>query len=195
MLSPFNKITLWEDIKDPEKFVRNIIFPHYEGVAAKLYLQFHLSEDRLEDTFSLWRRDVDRVQRREYDEGELDQYKLAGYLCYWLRRMSPIVSINESSAIGLLSGGTSVMEELFVEQEFLYKYANEFMAFDVGLLMCRNVQIWRELGPNDKRAYVVAKRPFLDNICEVLKTRNMSPHAMYMVYHALSEGGIRVEIV
>lgn len=90
MLSPFNKRDLLDDLKDEEKFVQEIIFPHYESDASKSYLQFEISEDRLRDAFNLWRRDVDRVQDREYAGGGLDQYKLAGYLCYWLRRQAPI---------------------------------------------------------------------------------------------------------
>jgi hypothetical protein len=187
MASPLNEFSLLENLKDQEKFI-GIIFAHYESEAAKSYLKFVISEDRIRDAHILWTRDVNRISEREYEGGELDQYKLAGYLCFWLRRAAPIIGTHRGERMGQLSGGNDVIDELLKEQGFIGKYGNEYLAFDIGFKVCRNIEIWRVEG---KRRYPVLKQKFLNDLCEVLKTRSVSPQALYMIYHAIFDAGER----
>lgn len=185
MSSPLNRPDVFERLGKSDYFITDI-FAHYNQVAAKSYLQIDVAEDRLQDAFTLWQSDLERVGDREYGGGQLDQYKMAGYLCFWLRRESPIIAISESPQMGRLEAGNDVIQELVDDQEFLYKYANEYLAFETGFRLCLNVEIWR--ADKTLRRFVVPKRSFLHDVSNVLKAKSISPHSLYLIYYALFDG-------
>ena len=185
MPSPLDRPDVFARLRDLGHFISDI-HGHYTQEAEKSYLRVNVAEDRLRDAYTLWQSDLGRASGREYRGGELDQYKIAGYLCFWLRRMSPIVAMSENPQMGQLDAGNELLQELFDDQKFLYKYANEYLAFEIGFRLCTNAELWRV--DNPIRRFVVPKQSFLHDVANTLKTKPVSPHALYLIYYALFEG-------
>lgn len=186
MISPLEKFEAISRLSEQSTFMDDV-FCHFEQEAAKCFLELEVSQERLIFAFEEWKKDTARVSLQEYNGAQIDQYKLAGFLCFWLRRASPIIHVSETKK-SKGSAGNDILEALAEEQEIFYKYANEYFAFDVGFRICRNVEIWRKLRPGEQRRYIVTRMQFLNDICVVLKTKSVSPHGLYLVYHALFHG-------
>jgi hypothetical protein len=190
MVSPLEEFGSWEKLKVESEFIR-IIAGHYRSEAQKVYLKLGLSRDRLKDAHAILLADIDRVTKGEFGEGQLDQFKLAGFLCFWLRRVAPIIHITRDYPHGA-SAGNDVLQALEDEQNFFMKHANEYLAFDAGFRLCRSFELWRKLKDEaDKRKYPVINGKFLTDVLAVLKVKNVSTHSLYLVYHALFEGIVR----
>ena len=174
-------------LSDEDEFVRRIS-DHCWQEAQKCFLKLDISKDRLLFAYREWQRDVTRTSEKEYGGAQLDQYKLAGFLCFWFRRASPIIGITESPELGIRSAGNDIIESVTKEQDFFYKHANEFLAFDIGYKICQNVNVYRKISPNESRKFVVPSPKFFNDVYNVLKTKSVSPHGLYLIYAALFEG-------
>ncbi|MBC7953430.1 MAG: hypothetical protein H7Z12_16620 [Rhodospirillaceae bacterium] len=150
--------------------------------AARLYPK--IQAVRLFDAHHQWQQDVDRVSKYELDSGTPDHYKQCGHLVYWLRRSSPVVEwVDASNNLGDAEGLPDLPEHAQMK-ELLLKYGNEYLAFDLGYRICRYFEVSREDNPLSEDGRLLTP-DYLRTISHFLKTKNVSPHAMYLILKSL----------
>lgn len=152
------------------------------------------SERRLGETYDFWKVDAKRTLDSGIDKGsrELDHFKHASFIAFWLRRQIPINRTLRLRADGVVGGG----EPYSSEQEFFFRYGNEICALGIGLELCLYYEF---IGKNTATGKLVSIAPNRLNYlssCKlhhecvrdyamVLKHKNMSPHALYLLYKSL----------
>jgi len=77
-----------------------------------------------------WTKDISSVRTKEFEGGQLDHFKYAGFLCYWLRRCPPLYDVARN--IDTAIAGIRHRDP----NKILIQYGNVFAAFDIGLRIC-----------------------------------------------------------
>ncbi len=160
----------------------------FEDYAKKVswaaQLQPKMVEYRLRDAHHFWVKDLERVKAAEDNLGEgLDHFKQSGHLAYWLRRTSPVVEFVD------MSGGfnEAVRDEVSCDnnfRDFLFKYGMEYFAFDLPFNICRFHEI-AQPGSSDWAEEIDLPPDYVTTICHFLKTKNVSPHAIFLIFKSL----------
>lgn len=137
-----------------------------------------LSKPRLIESHGAWRNDLSRVGNHEPHLVEgLDHFKRAGHLAFWLRRFAPVVE-----AIDPLDSPQDTHAPLTAtEVEFrklLLAYCNEYLAFDFAFQF---VKYYESAHGND----LILPPDYYFTMCHFLKYKNVSPHAMHLIYKSL----------
>lgn len=158
---------------------------HQYGEATRSARLFpRLQAVRLLDAYYQWQQDLDRVSKFELNSGIPDHYKQCGHLIYWLRRASPVVEwVDASKNLGDAEGFPDRPEDIQLK-ELLFKYGNEYLAFDLGYRICRFFEIGRVDYPLAPDARVLTQ-DYLRTVSHFLKVKNVSPHAMYLILKSL----------
>lgn len=165
----------------------------------------HVSVAALHDAYAFIQKDIRRVSTIEYDGHPLDHFKRCGHLCYWLRRARPIADIETLTLLepSMLSPKEQRLRKLLLD------YGNEYVAFDIGFRICRFFQAKRtdirtmllmlrtqpdgaharDLAQSASQGRTIAsfnlEEDYIATMCHVLKEKNVSPHAIHMIYRSL----------
>jgi hypothetical protein len=136
-----------------------------------------------------WMKDMKYVSGKEYDGGNLDHFKRAGFLCYWLRRCPPLSDIGRNPDTHF----ASIRHRK--DKPILIQYGNAFAAFDISFRLCRYFESSRKdrnYSPETRRAIatfaISQKSSFITDICYTLSEKNISPHSLNMLYKGLFVG-------
>jgi len=133
-----------------------------------------LSEQRLLEARNLWLDDINRA-RTEGGNG-IDHYKQAGFLVYWLRRRMVVNRIDDRAESGLNGA----------RREFS-RFGNEKASFVFGFRLCLGFAT-RHL-PKSQRLDVIEHidltPEFRRDTAILLHHKQVSPHALYLIYRAL----------
>lgn len=170
--------------RDPKRFIE--IFSEYtKEVFWIVNLWPRLSPMRVLEAHGAWKKDLERVGENErHLEDGLDHFKRAGHLAFWIRRMSPVVEAHD------LTGNFSDPKcaELDDNQKalkaLLFGYANEYIAFDFGLAFCKYYELAKH-GGSERAANLKLNDDYFKVMCHFLKFKNVSPHAMFLIYKSL----------
>ncbi len=166
-------------IKDKDTFI-NEVFSEFCGACEEVNLTFHWNRGKALEAFFLWEKDVALIPLRDEEIEEPCHLKHAAFLIYWLRRCSPVNEFVYEAA------------DFDENIEFMLKYGREFLAFDIGY---RAAQVY-ERGINGRdlpeHAFSLSSfdtsidsNDFIMTVTQVLKTKNVSPHAIYLVLKAV----------
>jgi hypothetical protein len=152
-----------------------------------------ISRRRVGEVFDYWTADASRTLKDGINQSttELDHFKNASFIAFWLRRQIPINTTFILRADGEIVDGNPLSSE----QEVFFRYGNEICALLIGFQLC----LYYELVRKDNDANVVQfKGPRIDYINKlrlrhelvrefgmVLKHKNMSPHGLYLMYKSL----------
>lgn len=176
----FERHDIFSALNNQDTFI-DIFKTYYAGCYTRYALEPFFATSRLRDAHVFWQKDLKRVSEIEYGGKPLDHFKRSGHLCYWLRRSSPIIEAQSISA----SEERPLND--FV-RTMLFRYANEFTAFYAGFRICKFFETKRTDGGG-------GYDPHLDNldidaeyfytVCHFLKEKNVSPHALYLIYMSL----------
>jgi len=173
-------------LRDRETFVMfmayNLMF-----VARRWGCHVHVNRLRLEEAFDFWVEDTTRVlaERMPPETQELDDFKHAGFIAFWLRRRIPVEDVEF----------LTVRKFLEEDEDFFLGYCNEICAFTIGLWICTfyqshttaiegNVQSLRDNRLNYLQACTI-DFPLFRDIVVTLKHKNVSPHDLYLIYRSL----------
>ncbi|MBF0346392.1 MAG: hypothetical protein HQL81_01880 [Magnetococcales bacterium] len=148
-----------------EKF--SVFITHSVGYKPSLSRQY------LEDARRAWIDDISRVSDREMSGEELDHFKHASHLCFWLRRMGPILEVLQIDP-GI---PPDTVGDKGKELELILKYRNEYLAFQVGLFMCGDFEA------DDKHPKI--DHDYLLTFCHFMRYKHVSPHAIFLIYKSL----------
>ena len=159
-----------------------------------------ISRTRLGEAYDYWVEDTHRTLKDGMPEGteELDHFKHASFISFWLRRRLPINRIRFLVSLGDLHA-----EKFTQDQTFFRTYAGEISAFSIGLKICLfyHCNIIEQAGNQegsganmvtplheDLRSYLGSyriRKNFLADTVMILKHKNVSPHGLYLLYRAL----------
>ncbi|MDX7953525.1 hypothetical protein P7D22_20375 [Lichenihabitans sp. Uapishka_5] len=144
-----------------------------------------LSKPRLVDSWGSWKNDLKRVGDHEKNlVNGLDHFKQAGHLAFWIRRMSPVVEATDSLANPQDAPGYAPDRFETAFRKILFAYSNEYLAFDLGYQI---VNFYEKSRTDRVSAY---RKPEIDSdyyetMCHFLKFKNVSPHALHLIYRSL----------
>ncbi len=145
-----------------------------------------ISGRRLRDAHTFWINDLKRLALSFKDTGRTpDYYKQAAHLAYWLRRQNPVTSYRDgfNPQDGGSDGPTVHESEV---RELLRKYGGEFLAFDLGFQICDFYERMNLTnGKTEPPPAFKLDRDYINTMVYFLKTKNVSPHALFLVYKAL----------
>ncbi|MDP2433039.1 MAG: hypothetical protein Q8O33_13555 [Pseudomonadota bacterium] len=193
--------------------LEDMFLQHCREVAAVASLDVDLSKQRIIDVFEAWQEDIDRNQRRNFRNKDIspDHIKCGAFLTYWLRRESPIINFKEvldrysfdfevlqDMPLGAseytplssdelnnkLSSGLTLQQVLDI-RERCFAYGNEWLAFSFGFSLAIAYERKKLAGREEAKALRLPNLNYTADLCYMFKFKNMSPHAIYMIYRAL----------
>jgi len=174
----------------------------YVGVGRNWKCDVTVSARRLWDAFSLWQDDAERAKfsptprlvgldpKRAQVEAkpeilQVDYFKHTAAIAFWLRRCNPIDQISFNNInVNDVAGGSEPLSRPTEEQAHFIKYGAEFTALMAGLLVCVNYEK-RTGGLGDEGLKLSAR--FAYEYPVLFKQKNLSLHALYMLYTAIFE--------
>jgi hypothetical protein len=163
---------------------------NYSILAAKWGCAASMSARRLGEAYDFWREDHTRTLTEGIATSvDLDHFKHASFIAFWLRRMLPI---NETRVV---SKYKSVPDDPTANdnQKFFLRYGSELCALLIGFEICLFYEFGTpkkgaiELRPNrlaTLKLYHLPSTTIADFVM-ILKHKNMSPHALYLLYKSL----------
>lgn len=180
----FEEMALFESDISSNPIMKNggflgVVTKHMAFLVEGLGIEIELCPKRLKSAHKLWQDDLRHSSERDMAGGKLDQFKQAGYLAFWLRRASPIIRIGfDKSQVMKLSES----DQYYLD--FLIQFGNEHLAFTLGHEICLFFQCNRRDMPLDPKAFGFDSA-FAHDINSTMKRKNMSPHALNLIYRAL----------
>jgi hypothetical protein len=180
----------WLDIQPDTHLKINTreIFVDFFWKHAEEYQRLHVLNAefdpmRLPHAHFFWTKDIERVAKEVgSQEGDLpkepDIFKRCGFLSFWLRRTAPFIYAEAVRALHHTREERSW-------QELFSRFPNEMFAFDLPFRMAAmNYGAQRA-----DLAIALAKLSYsyLHDVCHYLKTKPVSPHALYLIYKSLFE--------
>jgi hypothetical protein len=173
-----------EAIEDEETFVR--FFADYaRSVLQQARLFPRLSKPGAIEAHGAWLSDLKRVNDHEPQLGEgLDHFKRCGHLAFWLRRMGPVVEAIDLTRNLDDAPGYDLSTDEIAFRDLLFGYANEYLAIDLGFQFCRYYEI-SKAGGSTRANSLILDEDYIRTNCHFLKYKNVSPHALYLIYKSL----------
>ena len=177
--------------EDKDDFFIKCMAHNFLLEARKWGCHLKISARRLAEARDYWLEDTNRTLARGMSDGtdELDHFKHAGFISFWLRRRLPI---------NLLTFLVDEAGQDFTEeQKFFSLYANEICAFQICLQICIFYHIGLVEGEAATDSVVSSQLPlpqltdlgltknFLADMVMMLKHKNVSPHGLYLIYRSL----------
>lgn len=171
-------------ILDCDEFVRK--FCEYAGgTLATCRLFPHVSKPRVIEAHGAWKNDLTRVGDHEPNlEDGLDHLKQCGHLAFWLRRMSPVVEAHDMTLNAADAEGYPLTLDEVAFRKLLLGYCNEYLAFDYAYQICKYYELGKD-GGSARAATIIPTREYYQTACQFLKYKNVSPHAMHLVFKSL----------
>lgn len=190
-----------DTLLDRENFI-DIVGEFYESLAKRYECAISVSHRRLGDAHDFWLADIPRTLSWGSDPStvELDHFKHASIISFWLRRQIPINDIwfGSGNVATKVRGGDELFRATQKQADFS-RYGSELCALYVGLYICLAYEIQairvkaedRE-GSGDKILLMEAEikrirlpSQFKSEYPMIMKHKNLSTHAMYMLYRSL----------
>jgi hypothetical protein len=133
-----------------------------------------------------YEKDVDRVSNNEFQGKPLDHFKRAGFLSYWLRRCPPIAEFGRNPDLAL--AGIKLRDPHALEKF----HGNQWAAFDIGFRICRFFEAYRKDSASIYGKHIPidaftlqGREEYIKDLCYVLSDKNISPHAIGIIYRSL----------
>lgn len=163
-----------EELHDGNDWFREAVAYTFRTVAYNFGYKAQFSKKRTREARSLWIADIKNMKID--GGGEPDHFKQAGFLAYWMRRRIPISLLEKTDRF---DGSTPQLE--FAD------YPNEICSFVFGLRVCIFFEApKRETDARLKDLEALKLSPaFLRDIAVLLFHKQVSPHAMYLIYRSL----------
>lgn len=180
---------IFEDFQEYRKF--KYIVTTNCALLVRLYgCSIKLSSRKLKNFHDLYKNERQRGLDKGSPEGmvELDHLKDAAYFCFWFRRSSPIGQVHFLSTLGERNSWPDGIAPADAARDLFSRYADELCAF----LLSFHIVAYFEyvVIRKEKRipklfitgtAEANAVYDHLQEICSMLKHKNMSPQAIYLM--------------
>lgn len=176
---------LFEKLHDPVWFIEFIDVQYKQIFSTEQYVP-KISEFQSHQAQERWVTDIENIKHKENGGRELDHFKLAAHLAFWLKRFSPIASFQKNADLAI--AGVKLRDN----GDYIYSYGNTQAAFLIGFDICA---YWEAVDEKCSERYGENLTPFsfsikhhpdfLQNMSYVLADKSSSPHALYLIYKAL----------
>ena len=175
---PFFRRTIFDDLRqNADKFVE-ILSPQLAGYHAPLRITSTISDYRLRQAYEFWTNDLRRLMHFDLNESRrADHFKQAGYLAYWLRRSDPITEMNWPDVSDQFHAVTRA-------RDIHLLYGAEYPSLMLGFDLCRYFEANR-IGSSNYFSDYELDEDLVLTACHFMKTKSVSPHAVYMMYKFL----------
>lgn len=132
-----------------------------------------------------WVNDLTRVGSYEPQlKDGLDHFKQCGHLAFWLRRLGPIIDADDTTLNLGDAEGYPLSDDEKAFRKLLLGYRNEYLAFDYAFQICLYYEIGQE-GGSARASNLHLSREYYQTICQFMKFKNVSPHAMHLILKSL----------
>ncbi|WP_142252692.1 hypothetical protein [Bradyrhizobium sp. UNPF46] len=157
-----------------DDWFREAIFHTFSDIATKHGCTIQLSKRRIREARELWLNEIQNMKIS--GGGEPDHFKQAGFLVYWLRRRIVISIVREGTGFV----GTA-RQRVFLERP------NETCAFLLGFRICLYFVASKRAGPEREEylSSIALDEAFVNEASILLFEKQLSPHAMYLIYRSL----------
>lgn len=183
-----------EIIKQLEKrqWFIDCIASNYNSIALSWNCSVLMSVRRLGEAYDFWREDHTRTLSEGIQTSvSLDHFKHASFIAFWLRRMLPINQTLIHSKYQSIPDDRNATDN----QKFFFRYGNELCALLIGFMIClfyeasyiaANQEVL-QLVPNRLDCIRQYRLPpeIISDFVMIMKHKNMSPHALYLLYKSL----------
>lgn len=157
-----------------DSFFVKFVHYNYNRFAREYGCQVVIHDRRTREARDIWLDDCDRALKKLHASTEIDEFKTAGFLGYWLRRRCVVDEIR--LAVPRLAADSPTSPQ----KEFM-KYGNEICAFDIGLHFCLRFQV---TSLEDAKR-IKLDHGFIRESAAFMSTKNVSPHSLYLIYRGL----------
>jgi hypothetical protein len=163
---------------------------NYNEIAALYHCKCDMSARRLGEAYDYWQEDIARTLKNgiESPSETLDHFKHASFIAFWLRRMIPV---NDLWNLGPVPVDRRAANENFM------RFGNEICALFIGFQLClfyEDARIEAIIASdnslcNRRFGKELVKTVFpphlMTEFSMILKHKNMSPYAIYLLYKSL----------
>lgn len=177
--------TLEEDFLE---FERCVIGHYRESLRYFGYDAEAISRPQLKFAHKFWVQDLERLRNFSLSDSEtISHYKKTAFLIYWLRRCDPIVEIY---ALEPEEDKNDYEKEW--SEKVVKIYPGIYSSFKLGFDICR---IYMADNADNKDEYYANDFSvgigYVRDICHLMKSKELSPHAMYMILLSLFENVLK----
>jgi hypothetical protein len=192
----FDKFTSGTTLSNGEKisgddfFVATLTLEAQEIAKTVFGCSIKMNEINLASARRYWCRDIENILiRREItktDSGiekktKPNEFKQAGFLAYWLRRRMVVERARRTKTF-------SAKESKRIQNEFL-KNSSEAVAFIIGLRLCTYYRLRPSSAASVPFNLVLKDATpsfsYIMDAVNLMKNKNVSPHALYLIYNSL----------
>ncbi|MER8882428.1 hypothetical protein [Mesorhizobium sp. M0590] len=144
----------------------------YNDSAQRVGITLQFDPNRQEWAHTFWKEDIARLEPQV--KGPADHLKRAAFLAFWLRREPPVAIWDDCNA-----------DPENYDVEYIMQYGREWCAFRTGY----EIALFFECnlaagGPFERNRYSLSPK-YPQEVCTMLKRKNVSPHAMYLIFLSL----------
>lgn len=179
-------------LSEREFFIKSMT-ANFNAVARRVGCQVSMNRRRLVETHDYWLADAARTLNNgiRRPTKELDHFKHASFIAFWLRRTVPIETFE------VITGWEDdPHHDRYKRRSLFLRFGNEICALRVGYQICLNYEaatIFSDesetVVPLGNRLAYFRSRSFPDALMEdfatIMKHKTMSPYAVYMTYKSL----------
>lgn len=171
------------EIQNNLSVFKDVVCSHLEFLLNPYQLVGDISVARINEAHHYLTRDIARISRNDFNGGRPDHFKQAGHICYWIRRTRPVTDL----AVHLYSTKTDLSPEDAYADEYrlFFNYINDYLAFDLGFHLVLFYHLYNKKNPLKINAKMFPSWDFIECTSHFLNAKNVSPHAMYLIYKAL----------
>ena len=179
--------TILQDIVESYDRFEDAYFGYVDAVLEEARFMPQFSRPRLREVHHFWNNDLQRLEAHEADLTHgLDHFKCCGHLAYWLRRCAPMTE--------LLDVAGAYLEEIrdlepgskrLALRNLLQSHTNEYLAFDWAFQICLFYEQTKPPSGNPRAKAELLTEDYVRTICHFLKSKNVSPHALFLVFKSL----------
>ena len=98
--------------------------------------------------------------------------------------MGPIVEAIDLTKSLADAEGYPLTDDEIAFRDLLFGYCNEYIAFELGFEFCRYYETAKK-GGSQRASSLVLTEDYLRTACHFLKYKQVSPHAIYLIYKSL----------
>jgi hypothetical protein len=99
-------------------------------------------------------------------------------------RLGPVVEATDLTRNLGDAEGYPLSEDEIAFRKLLLGYCNEYLAFDYAYQICKYYEIGKE-GGSERAINLIPSRGYYQTMCQFLKYKNVSPHAMHLILKSL----------
>ena len=178
--SPYIHRDTLNNIHTDEKKFGEFVYLEFDKDAEYAALNPQYSRDLVHDAHQSYVWDVNRLE--DNMKTSPDHFKICGYLAYWLRRNSPVIRWNETAPHHRIDEDTRKAREL------IFEFGRSFHAFMIGYRVCWFFERNKQAALPAARLLPAINGDYIRVVCYAMKYKNVSPHAMGLIYRSLFLG-------